>query len=733
MDSHTISMLTIPLFTGAIGYLTNLSGVWMLFYPIRFHGFRLPGLAALAQVLPRKIQQIPGVMRGGVGWQGIIPSRAAKMGSIAVDKGIGKLGGASEFYKELEPDRIAEHILATSRDDIRAAVERIMEREQGGLWRDVPPRVREAVHARVEKQLPDIVRTVTEEIGKHADQLLDVKLMTIRRIEENPELSNRIFLEVGRRELKLMVNFGFIFGFLQGIPLVFVVELLPYWWVLPIGGVIIGYVTNWLGLWMIFEPIEPRKIGPFKLHGLFLRRQEEVAEVYAGIIADDIVTLENIGDELLKGPRSDRTRQMIETAMRPAVDRAAGPARLAVRAALGPRQYESLRDSVATETVEYAIGPLTDPEFCTRTEQRASRPVRETDSAALLQRLLGDAALGDARGRVAAAPPRRRAGVRRRPAPPRYLRRLMEDERPSEERPGEERTSGSVLRATPALAKLTVVAWWRAASWAAETWVRAGSRMVRAAASGDNPADLLREAQSEARDQARRILGIEGEDTAISDAVKERFVPGSGSGSNGAGDDEHLRERGAELLRRSADVHFEEDAHPAYTRILEDLAPDEARILRMLAIEGPQPSVDVRAGLVPLKLTSELVGTGLNMIGAEAGCRHLDDVPAYLNNLFRLGLTWFSSEALSDPLRYQVLEAQPDVAEAMRKAGRAHTIRRSIHLTPFGEDFVSKCLPLDDAPDLEAVGQKEELEPADDDGTDESGGDEDRIEPGRQE
>ena len=78
------------MFSGAIGYATNWTGVWMLFYPVKFAGFRLPGLQALAGLLPRKLQQIPGVMQGGVGWQGIIPSRAAKMGSIAVDKGIAK-------------------------------------------------------------------------------------------------------------------------------------------------------------------------------------------------------------------------------------------------------------------------------------------------------------------------------------------------------------------------------------------------------------------------------------------------------------------------------------------------------------------------------------------------------------------------------------------------------------------------------------------------------------------
>src|SRR4051795_9005030 len=244
MDGELLKDLTIPLFTGAIGYLTNWSGVWMLFYPVEFAGWPLPGLKRLAPLLPRRIQQIPGVMQGGVGWQGIIPSRAAKMGSIAVDKGIAKLGSPSEFYRQLEPEAIAEHILATSREDIHDVVERIMRREHGGLWDDLPPRAREAVHARVQEQLPQIVREVTEEIGDNIDQLLDVKLMVIRQMEERPELANRVFRDVGEGELRLIVNLGFVFGLLFGIPVVGITLLLPYWWVLPVCGVVVGWVTD---------------------------------------------------------------------------------------------------------------------------------------------------------------------------------------------------------------------------------------------------------------------------------------------------------------------------------------------------------------------------------------------------------------------------------------------------------------------------------------------------------
>jgi uncharacterized membrane protein YheB (UPF0754 family) len=363
MNSDTLSLLTIPFFSGAIGYATNWTGVWMLFYPVRFAGFRTPGLRTLAGLLPRRIQQIPGVMQGGIGWQGIIPSRAAKMGSIAVDKGIAKVGSAAEFYRQLDPDKIAEHILASSRRDIRELVERTMQREHPQLWRDLPPRFRESVHERVQRQLPDLVHEMTAEIGDNIDQLVDVKLMVIRRMEAEPELANRVFRSVGEKELRFIINFGFFFGFLLGIPTAILTELVPYWGVLPLCGIVVGWVTNWVAILMIFEPVEPRKIGRFSFQGMFLRRQQEVADVYAEVIADDVITVSNVSDDLLHGPRSDRTRQMIATLLRPTLDRAVGPARSAVRVAVGTREYDAIRDSVAVEGVDYAMTPLTDPEF----------------------------------------------------------------------------------------------------------------------------------------------------------------------------------------------------------------------------------------------------------------------------------------------------------------------------------------------------------------------------------
>jgi hypothetical protein len=265
--------------------------------------------------------------------------------------------------------------------------------------------------------------------------------------------------------------------------------------------------------------------------------------------------------------------------------------------------------------------------------------------------------------------------------------------------PGErdEAFDDALLRAAPVLARLAAAAWLRAAEWTIATSLRAAVRVVQGAARGDSPADLLQEAEAELREWARQLLGIVNENGGSSvpaaqtgDQHPPPYVDVEATSLDGHLTDDQLRERGAELLRRSADVDHDLDAHPAYARILFELDPDEARILRLLAQKGPQPAVDVRTGGAVGRLKSDLVAPGLTMIAAEAGCRHADR------------LIWFSREQLDDLQLYQVLEAQPDVIKAMEKAGRGRTVRRSIELTTFGQDFCEVCLPLDTA-EIEAL------------------------------
>lgn len=256
--------------------------------------------------------------------------------------------------------------------------------------------------------------------------------------------------------------------------------------------------------------------------------------------------------------------------------------------------------------------------------------------------------------------------------------------------------------ALPGMARIAANAWLRSAAWTVGSGVRSGRLLVRAltdpAMAGELVQEVARdvaEASRAVNDVARAIsLGVPVP-RALLDATASlsSVVLAEVSPRQEEPEEKSLRERGEALLQRSRDVWSEEgDTHPAYARILDDLAPDEARILLLLLRGGPQPSVDVRTGGPVGLVSSALVAPGMSMIGARAGCRYLDEVPAYLNNLFRLGLIWFSREQLEDPLEYQVVEAQPDVLEAMHSVRFPKVVRRSIHLTPFGAGFCRVCL-----------------------------------------
>jgi hypothetical protein len=254
------------------------------------------------------------------------------------------------------------------------------------------------------------------------------------------------------------------------------------------------------------------------------------------------------------------------------------------------------------------------------------------------------------------------------------------------------------------LAALAATAALRTAEWSARTSVAATRRLLDIAVHPDHAPEAINDLRRQVRAAARELGGAEFEErvrSAVPDAIVQRWpeLPERAAASNGH-QPETLSERGEELLRLSSDVRYEEESHPAYDRILDEVAPDEARILRLLLLSGPQPAVDVRTGGPLGLISSRLLAPGLNMIGARAGCRYVERVPQYLNNLFRLGLIWFSSETLRDPLPYQVVEAQPEVLAAMKSVRFAKIVRRSIHLTPFGEDLCRVALNLDPVVDL---------------------------------
>lgn len=250
---------------------------------------------------------------------------------------------------------------------------------------------------------------------------------------------------------------------------------------------------------------------------------------------------------------------------------------------------------------------------------------------------------------------------------------------------------GEVAAALPGLARIAASTWLNAAQWSLLTSARTGKRLAAATRDPAAAAELAAElgvTVGTVTDLARAVAS----GVPLPDALAAAGQVEAEQASRDDDPTDSLRERGAHLMARSRDVWQEDEEHPAYARILGDLAPDEARVLMLLLRSGPQPSVDVRTGGRVGRVHSQLIAPGLTMIGARAGCRYVERVPAYLNNLHRLGLVWFSREQLTDPMEYQVLEAQPDVLAALHAQRFTKVVRRSIHLTPFGDDFCRAAL-----------------------------------------
>ena len=258
----------------------------------------------------------------------------------------------------------------------------------------------------------------------------------------------------------------------------------------------------------------------------------------------------------------------------------------------------------------------------------------------------------------------------------------------------------------PGLARIAALAAWHTGQWGVKTTVRNWARVGRAATDRTEAAALVRDVSGYVGvlgELARQVADGRSIGSALLEAGEalggeaERWRNHSidsavAGGRNLLRPAAALRDRGTELLERSRDVWSVETRHPAYDRILDELAPDEARILVMLLRNGPQPTVDVRTGGPLATVSSQLVAKGLNMLGPRAGVRFLDQVPSYVNNLDRLGLIWLSRESVSEHQEYQVLEAQPDVLAALKSVRFAKVVRRSIHLTPFGAEFVRLAL-----------------------------------------
>jgi len=177
--------------------------------------------------------------------------------------------------------------------------------------------------------------------------VIDLSETIVDLFTRDKQLMNDIFEKCAEYEFWFIRVSGFGFGFLFGLGQAALWYSYPKKWVLPVAGAIVGWLTNFMALKMIFLPQEPRRCCCITCHGLFLRRKREVAAVYAELFSSKILTAENLLLGIISGPCSDKLFEQLDTSISEGIDVTVRSQRVA-KLMIGSEQYKSLKARVVT-------------------------------------------------------------------------------------------------------------------------------------------------------------------------------------------------------------------------------------------------------------------------------------------------------------------------------------------------------------------------------------------------
>ncbi len=270
-------ILIMPVTYGFTGWLTNIVAIKMMFYPVKFRG-------------------IPPFL----GWQGIVPRRAAGLALKSVNMISGKVFRINEFFEKVPGDLLSKQFTAILHQNIPAITEHLLHGLPDELNARLTTHDHQEIYRKAEKESLQKMNEITSKLAEDAAKVFNFKNLVLRSLT-GPNVHRIIdmFQSVGSKEFKFIGRSGWYFGATLGLVQMVLWLLFPLWWTLPIQGAFVGYITNYLALYMIFRPRTPKKIGPVRYQGLFLKRQAEVSEKYAELLAEYVLNPRNIMEEIV--------------------------------------------------------------------------------------------------------------------------------------------------------------------------------------------------------------------------------------------------------------------------------------------------------------------------------------------------------------------------------------------------------------------------------------------------
>jgi uncharacterized membrane protein YheB (UPF0754 family) len=280
-------VLCIPFISAFIGWFTNWLAVKAMLYPVHPVGV------------------------GPLGWQGVVPKNTEELSRSFSELIHDKLLDVEKLFADLSHD---------DSEEVKRLVEdvsqEIVHEFSTNLAPDSWARAREKLRGYINDLVRRNVRKVTEEIlarmSREASDFIDVDAIVREAMVEDRALLGRVMVEIAGPEFKFIERSGLWFGGLFGVIQMFVWIAHPAGWVLPAAGFFVGYATNWLALNLIFEPREPVQVGPWRVQGVFIKRQREVAGKFSDVIAERVLNAEHLIAHLTEGASRQRVMALLE-------------------------------------------------------------------------------------------------------------------------------------------------------------------------------------------------------------------------------------------------------------------------------------------------------------------------------------------------------------------------------------------------------------------------------------
>ena len=301
-----------PLTAAFVGWFTNWVGVQMLFYPLQWRGVPSP-FPFLRRRPCSALGDLPpfGPL---LGWQGIVPAKAPRMARDLVEVTT-DLVSVPGTLRNLDPAKVADFLPPARVGAVAGAA---AGRPGRALGRWLVGGAPDATRVALDAEARALAVGVAQDVRSHAADGLDLTALCVGELT-GPNVKGLVdlFQEVGKRELRLLVNSGLVVGLALGLLQSGCSLVLPRRlggagrnvtleperrWVPLVGSGVVGCVTNWIALLWIFNPVDPRRVGPVTLQGCFLRRQPEVARDFARFFATRVLTAKKLLHAALFSP-----------------------------------------------------------------------------------------------------------------------------------------------------------------------------------------------------------------------------------------------------------------------------------------------------------------------------------------------------------------------------------------------------------------------------------------------